>query len=74
MSCYLNRRTFKPPFLGDLMTEVEVSIYAKRPSGHKILMYRFELNVDNAAATERKIADFLQENFKVTGVKKGFGA
>lgn len=55
------------------MTTIEIVIYAIRPSEHKIKMHSWTLEVDNAAATERKLKNTVMKFGRILKEKDGFG-
>jgi len=54
------------------MTEIEVVINVVRPSGHKINMHRWTLDVENGAAAKEKLAKIVPTLGRVTKEKAGF--
>ena len=55
------------------MTEIEVVINVVRPSGHKVNMHRWTLDVENGAAAEEKLAEIIPTLGRVTKERAGFG-
>jgi hypothetical protein len=49
----------------------EVAMYAKRPSGHKILIVRAEFSCEGEAAIKKEFGALIQKYAAVATIKRG---